>query len=136
MKKTIITTLLLSFPLVSSAQDIQSYLTGIPVFLANVVIPFLLGIAFLIFVINVIRYFVAESANEDGRKKAKDLALYGVMAFVIILVFWGVINIIAASTGLGGQSAPATDYTQTRGGNTGTGGNTGFPTGPGIFPSQ
>jgi len=105
--------LLLVFPVVSSAQGtpgLQAYVPAIIEFFNLVLIPFLFGIAFLIFVTNAIRYFVLEAANEKGREKARTLALYTVLAFVLLIVFWGLVNLIAFSTGLGGCSPITSDY--------------------------
>ena len=87
-------------PVITFAQDgAQQYLVNITLFVGNVVVPFLLGIAFLFFVVNVIRFFVFESNNEQGREKAKSLAVFGIGAFVVILIFWGIINILTDSLG-------------------------------------
>ncbi len=113
MKKSTLASLalLITFPLSAFAADsLQSILTNIPIFLSKVVVPFLFGIAFLIFIINVIRYFVIEASNEQGRDKAKALAIYSVSAFVFLIIFWGIINMLTDSSGLGGQKAPCPDY--------------------------
>ncbi len=102
---------LLSFPFITSAAwSIQTLFANIIIFLDAIVIPFLLGIAFLIFVINVIRFFVIEGASEDGRDKAKALAIYSVAAFVFIIIFWGAVNLLVSSTGLGSKDQPCPDY--------------------------
>lgn len=97
-------------PAVTYAMSLQEFTTGITKFINSSVIPFILGIGFLFFAINVVRYFVAGSNNEQGREKAKSLAIYSVLGFVTILVFWGVINMLVQSIGLGGQTAPTPDY--------------------------
>jgi hypothetical protein len=101
---------LLLLPTATHAQSLQTFIPNLVGFLNTVFIPFLLGIGFLFFAINAIRYFVFSSAEEQGREKAKSLAIYGVAAFVIIVVFWGVINLITASIGLGGTAPPQPDY--------------------------
>jgi len=97
-------------PALAQAQTAQTLLKNIPLFLNTKVIPFLLGLAFLFFVINVIRYFVVGGHTDDAQEKARALALYGVFAFVIIIVFWGVVNLLASSIGLNGGKAPVSDY--------------------------
>lgn len=89
---------------------IQEYIYLIPVFLSNVVIPFLLGIAFLIFVVNAIRYFVIGGSNEDAQESARSLAIYGLAAFVVIIIFWGVITMLAYSFGFAGAPPVCPDY--------------------------
>lgn len=111
MKKiAIIAPSLLLLPFVTYAQSAQSLITGFTKFLSTAAIPFLLGVAFLFFVVNGVRYFVLGSSNEDGREKAKALAIYGVLAFVIIIIFWGLVNILVDGIGLGGETQPTQDY--------------------------
>lgn len=97
------------FPTFSHAMSLQETIGNFTIFLINTVVPFLLGIGFLFFAINVIRYFVAGSGNEEGRKKAKNLAIYSVLGFVVILVFWGIVNMLTQSIGLTGNM-PTSDY--------------------------
>jgi hypothetical protein len=117
MKKlSIIPLTLLMIPGVTHAQSIQNFFTNIVGFLSNTVIPFLLGLGFLFFVINVVRYFVIGGSNEEGREKAKALILYSILAFVIIVIFWGIIAMLADSLGLEGETQPNQDYVKLKGG--------------------
>ena len=102
---------LLLVPSLASAQGLQTYLPSIITFINQTLLPFLFGIAFLLFAINVIRYFVIGGANEDARENAKNVALYSVLAFVFLIIFWGVINLLTAASGFNGQNAPCPDYT-------------------------
>ena len=111
MKKiTTVYVALLFLPLVASAQDAQTYLTNFIIFLNNYVIPFLFGMAFLFFAINVIRYFVIGGANQEGQEKAKYLAIYGISAFVFLIIFWGLVNMLTSSLGLDNCNQPVFDY--------------------------
>lgn len=97
-------------PSLAFAQGIQQYITSIPQFLNTTVIPFLLGIGFLFVVINIVRYFVIASTKPEGRETAKQYILYSILAFVLILVFWGIISLLVNATGLGGAMQPVPDY--------------------------
>jgi hypothetical protein len=108
--------LLFIFPVFVHAQSLQLAITNTVTFVNRVVIPFLFGLAFLFFVINAIRFFVYQGATTEGREKAKQLSIYGVFAFVIIIVFWGVINLLAQSIGLEKNTAPTPDYVKMNGG--------------------
>ncbi len=114
-------------PATTFAQGIQGYIGSIITFINTVLIPFLIGVAFLFFAFNAIRFFVLEGANEDGREKAKALTLYSIIAIVLIVSFWGIMSVLANGTGLSGQGAPTPDYME-RGGSAPEG-NTWQPTG-------
>lgn len=119
MKKFLLPTLvaLASTPLVTSAAvSLQNFITGTLTFFNVAIIPFLFGIAFLLFVINVLRYFIIGGANPESQEKAKMFALYSVYAFVFILIFYGIVNMLAVSIGLQGGSQPCPDYITATGG--------------------
>lgn len=97
-------------PAVALAQNLQGMASTTLGFIDGTIIPFLLGIGFLFFMVNVIRYFVFGSAEQDGREKAKQLAIYSVVGFVTIVVFWGIINLLTSSIGLDCTEQPAADY--------------------------
>lgn len=101
-------------PTVALAQTLsaQGFIKGFLAFSNKTLIPALIGIAFLLFVINVIRFFVIQGGEEDGRKNAKNLAVYSVLAFVILIVFWGVVNLLAGSLGFNTATSPTPDYLQ------------------------
>jgi membrane protein CcdC involved in cytochrome C biogenesis len=109
MKRAILLSLLL-LPNLLLAQGLQSYIPSFINFVSSAVIPFLLGIAFLVVIYNTVRYFILESPSSEGREKAKSYLLYSILAFVIIIVFWGIVNLIAGSTGIGGCRTPSPDY--------------------------
>jgi predicted PurR-regulated permease PerM len=110
MQKIALFLAFIATPHLSYAASLQSWLRSLLVFLDTIFLPFLLAIAFLFFVFNVFRFFIWNGDSEEGREKAKGLALYGVLAFVIIVVFWGIVNLISRSVGLCGQDAPTADY--------------------------
>jgi hypothetical protein len=94
-------------------MNLQTYIATFISFLNGIVIPFMLGMAFLVFVINVFRFFILGGANSDSQEKARRLAVYGVGAFVFIIIFWGVVNLLTSSFGLqrfGETVARCSDY--------------------------
>ena len=112
--KSIITSVLatlLALPAVVSAQgfsasggEIGTLLENIILFANDVLIPFILGLGFLFFVWGMFRYFIMGGADEESREKGKSLMLWALIGFVLIIVFWGIVNLVASSTGWGGQT--------------------------------
>ncbi len=70
----------------------------------SVLIPFIVGIGFLVFVWGVFQYFIAGGASDDSKEKGKNLMIYATLGFLIIIVFWGIINLLADFTGLEGEA--------------------------------
>ncbi len=101
--------LLLSFPLLASAQaptitvftetstdlnftTLVNKLSGI----ANVIIPFLIGIAFVIIVWSIFTY-ITHAGDAEKVAKARMSILYGILALFMMLSFWGFVMIIHTS---------------------------------------
>ena len=102
-------TITLALPLLVSAQgtviaenggDFGTLLTNIIDFANLVLIPFILGIGFLVFVFGMFRFFIYGGADEEAKKQGKSLMVYATLGFVIIIIFWGVVSLLASSTGL------------------------------------
>jgi len=102
-------------PFVAAAQfdpgggGFGDLLANIIGFANQILIPFILGIGFLVFVWGMFRYFIAGGANDEAKESGKSLMVYATLGFVLIIVFWGIVNLIADSTGFGGQSITDVD---------------------------
>ncbi len=109
--------------MISTIMDIQTLLKGI-ITLLNSIVPFILAIALIVFLWNMVRYFIIEGANEKEHENAKSLALWGIMAFVVMLGIWGIVNLLIGEIGLSKQSPIVPDYMKT--GGVGGGGTSGM----------
>jgi len=78
----------------SNGMNIQTLLKNFITFLDGTILPFLLAIAGLVFFWNAFRYFILGGSNPDDQEKAKSLALWGVLGFVVIVSLWGIVNLI------------------------------------------
>ena len=96
-------------------MNIQTLLININEFLNTTIVPFLLSVAFLVFIWNVTRYFIIGGSNSDAQEKARSLALWGIIAFVVILSLWGIVNLLVAGFGLGNRGAVIPDYMEQQG---------------------
>jgi uncharacterized membrane protein YidH (DUF202 family) len=107
---TFATSTLMALPFVTRAQGIadpgggggqfETLLENILDFTNEVLIPFIIGIGFLVFVWGMFKYFIAGGADEGKRDEGKNLMIYATLGFVLIVIFWGVVNLVASSTGL------------------------------------
>lgn len=85
-------------------NDLAEALKNIIEFANEILIPFIIGIGFLLFVFGMFQYFIAGGANDEKKKQGKSLMIYATLGFVLIVVFWGIINLLAGSTGLQGDT--------------------------------
>lgn len=103
--------LVLAVPSVTFAQIATSggggpfelLLKNILEFTNAVLIPFIIGIGFLAFVWGMFQYFIAGGASDESKEKGKKLMINATIGFVVIIIFFGVINLLTSSTGLEGQ---------------------------------
>lgn len=86
-----------------NAGEFQTFLEGILNFINDFLIPFIIAVGFLVFVWGMFQYFIAGGANDDSKEKGKSLMIWATVGFVLIIVFWGIINLLTQSTGLDGQ---------------------------------
>ncbi len=103
----LLTPFLASAQLVGGSGDlggVQEVFENILVFTNNVLIPFIIGIGFLVFVYGMFKYFIVGGANDDAKESGKSLMIYATLGFLLIIVFWGVVNLVADSSGLEGDT--------------------------------
>ena len=84
----------------SDAGPFQDLLINILDFSNDVLIPFIIGIGFLVFVWGIFKYFIFGGANDEAKAQGKSLIVWATVGFVAIIIFWGVINLLTESTGL------------------------------------
>ena len=101
---------LFSLPLVTQAQFEADggvfgvFLINIILFTNDILIPFIIGIGFLFFVWGMFQYFIMGGADEEKRERGKSLMVHSIIAFVVIIIFFGIVNLITSSTGLEGET--------------------------------
>ena len=95
-------------------MNIQTFLVNALAFLNGTLIPFLIAIAFLFFLWNIARYFIFDGANEDKKSEARQLAFWGVLAFVVIVSLWGIVNMFARGVGLNNSNPITPDYMENK----------------------
>lgn len=92
------------FPVVASAQTfgdgLSTYFGGIVTFINGTLVPIIFAIAFLAFLWGVVKYFILGGGDEDKRKEGKQLMLYAIIGFVLMISVWGIVNLLASGLGL------------------------------------
>lgn len=72
----------------------------------SILVPVLFAIAFIVFIYGVFRAYIYSSGDEGEVKKGHQLVLWGVIGFAVMLSLWGLVNIVANTFGLTGESPP------------------------------
>ena len=128
-----------TFAALSANNPAVDLLTRVSLFIKTLVIPVLFGIAFLFFLVNMVRYFIIGGANQDSRAKGLRNTLYGLAAFVFLMSIWSIISIFLGGIGIDNSTSICPDYLENCGeGTSGEqnralgGGTTNFPTSGGV----
>ncbi len=83
---------------------IGTFLDAILGFIDSVLIPLVLGIAFLMFIWGVFKFFILGGSDSEKQAEGKSLMIYAVAGFVIILSFYGIVNLLTDGLGFGGET--------------------------------
>jgi uncharacterized membrane protein YidH (DUF202 family) len=97
---------LFALPFITNAQlfdpngNEKTIFSNIIDFINSVLIPFIIAIGFLAFVWGMFKYFIWGGHNEESKEQGKSLMIWATLGFVLIIVFWGIVNLLADATGL------------------------------------
>ena len=80
-------------------ESLQDFIIGITLFINNIIIPFLFGLALLFFIFNAFRYLILGAGETNAKDNARNLALYGIGAFVLLVSIWGIVNLLVSGLG-------------------------------------
>lgn len=95
-------------PLVSMAA--VSNISGVGSFIIdtinNILVPVLFAVAFIVFLWGAFDTFIVGANNEDVKDKGKNLMLWGLIGFFVMVSVWGLVNILTGSITFGNTSVP------------------------------
>ncbi len=89
-------------PVVASAQtgnfrELSKFFDGIRNFINGTLVPLVFAIAFLAFLWGATKYFILGGHDEGKREEGRQLMLYSIVAFVLMISIWGIVNLIGGS---------------------------------------
>jgi hypothetical protein len=121
-----ISSAVLAFPMLTSAQGlfgntntVQGFFEELVRIINGVLIPFIIALGFLAFVWGMFKFFIWGGHDEEAKEAGKSLMIWATVGFVLIIVFWGLINLLSRAVGLQGEklenipSVPKVDITKT-----------------------
>ena len=104
MKKFVLTSLSFFLPTFAFAQSsgqqidsAQSLARFVIDFINNIAVPLVFAVSFIVFIVGVFLYFIAGAANEEKRKNGKNIMIYGIIGFVVMISVWGLVHILTGT---------------------------------------
>ena len=73
-----------------------------------VLVPVLFALAFIVFLYGIVSKYIFSHGDPEEVSKGHKLILWGLIAFVVMISLWGLVNVVANPFGLYGISAPPT----------------------------
>ena len=64
-------------------------------FINGTLIPLIFALALLVFIWGMFNFFILGGGDEGKREQGKSLMLYAILGFVLMIVIFGIVNLIA-----------------------------------------
>jgi hypothetical protein len=100
----------LAVPLITSAavinniNDVGSFIINT---INNVLVPVIFAVAFIVFLWGAFKTFIL-GANDAGVKESgKNLMLWGLIGFFVMVSVWGLVNILTGTISFSGNAGPS-----------------------------
>lgn len=88
---------ILAFAQVRSVQDAAGQIT---VIINSVLVPMVFAIAFIVFIWGVFTYFIAGGHDSEKQEQGRNLILYGILGFFVMVAVWGLVNVLVGTFNL------------------------------------
>ncbi len=99
-----------AFPLVSFAQTRVTNLSGVATLIIdtinNILVPVIFAVAFIVFLWGAFKTFIAGATSTEVKEEGKNLMLWGLIGFFVMLSIWGLVNILTGTINLGSPTGP------------------------------
>lgn len=92
---------LVSFAAVNNLSDVGAFIINI---INNILVPVIFAIAFIVFVWGAFNTFILGANSEDTKEKGKNLMLWGLIGFFVMVSVWGLVNILTGTVSFGNNS--------------------------------
>jgi hypothetical protein len=69
----------------------------------NVLVPVLFAVAFIVFIWGAFQTFILGASNEETKEKGKNLMIYGLIGFFVMVSVWGLVNILTGTFNFGNK---------------------------------
>lgn len=100
----LLTAVMALMPMAAFAQgelgQVSAFLQNIVDFINGTLVPLLFVVAFLFFIWGMFQYFIRGGHDQESQEKGKQLIVYSVIGFVLMISIWGIVNIVASGLGL------------------------------------
>jgi hypothetical protein len=95
---------LVSLAAISNVSDAGSLIINT---INNVLVPVLFAVAFIVFLWGAFQTFIVGATSEETRENGKNLMLWGLIGFFVMVSIWGLVNILTGTISFGNNTGPS-----------------------------
>ena len=78
----------------------QTMFTGFTTIINTVLVPLVFALAFLMFLWGMFKTFILGGSDEGKQTEGKQLMMYAIIGFVVMVALWGIVNLLLGEFGL------------------------------------
>lgn len=100
----------LALPLVSFAQTINNISDAgsfVINTINNIIVPVLFAVAFIVFLWGAFKTFILGANSDEVKEQGKNLMLWGLIGFFVMVSVWGLVNILTGTVSFGNNAGPS-----------------------------
>lgn len=94
---------LFAFAAPGELATVSNFLKNITVFMNGTLVPLIFAIAFLAFLWGMFKTFILGGSDGEQQEAGKQLMMYSIAGFVIMVSLWGIVNLVSQGFGFQGQ---------------------------------
>lgn len=83
--------------------EINTFVGKISSFINGTLIPLLFGLALLVFLWGMFKYFILGGGEDESREEGRKLMMWAIIGFVVMVSVFGIVNMIASGLGFSGS---------------------------------
>lgn len=98
-----------ALPFVSFAQAVNNLSSAGSLIISTintVFVPVLFAMAFIVFLWGAFDVFIIGANSEEVKEKGKNLMLWGLIGFFVMVSIWGLVNILTGTVNFGNTGSP------------------------------
>ena len=92
-----------AFAQFNNSDELTQFGDRILYFINSILVPFIFAVALLLFIYGMYLYFFYGRSEEDARKTGRNYIIWAVLAFVVMVSVWGIVNLLAGGLNLKGD---------------------------------
>lgn len=92
-----------SFAAINNISDVGSFVINS---INNIAVPVLFAVAFIVFLWGAFNTFILGANDEGVKESGKNLMLWGLIGFFVMVSVWGLVNILTGTVSFGNNSGP------------------------------